>query len=98
MKPLLPAAYPHEVGPRESLAHSIDYVDPQVGPFTMTERAHNPVAPSPSRHAVKLFARDPDISVDHRRLRIETGSFLSDRWVTALFYIAILVESGVSLL
>lgn len=41
MKPLLPASYP-QVGPRESLAHSVDYVDPQVGSFPMAERAHNP--------------------------------------------------------
>ncbi|KAL0129000.1 hypothetical protein PUN28_004005 [Cardiocondyla obscurior] len=33
MKSLLPSAYLHEVGPRESLAHSVDYVDPQVGLF-----------------------------------------------------------------
>lgn len=41
MKALLPAVYP-QVGPRESLAHSVDYADPQVGPFPMAERAHNP--------------------------------------------------------
>lgn len=63
MKPLLPAAYPHEVGPRESLAHSVDYVDPQVGPFPVVERAHNPTVADDVRagrhRAVGLFARDP---------------------------------------
>jgi len=33
--------YLHEIGLRESLAHSVDYVDPQVGPFPMAERSHN---------------------------------------------------------
>lgn len=74
MKLLLPVAYPYEVGPRESLAHSVDYVDPQVGPFPMAERAHNPAIAGNvgRRRAVRLFARDPGISVDPPGLRVQT--------------------------
>lgn len=75
----------HQLGPPESLAHSVDYVDPQVWSFPMAERAHNPA-----------IANDVDVvplgclraildQLTRRRLRVQTRTFLY--WTDALRWV-----------
>jgi len=69
-----PAAYLHEVGSRESLAHSVDYVDPQVGPFPMAEREPI-ISPSPTTVVampLSCLRAILEYQLTHWRLRVQT--------------------------